>query len=482
MNQDCYNSKLSGFDQYQPPQFLNNHQFPQETSKEILQARDDLMEAIQAFLKEYDHIPPNEKCMALLLAEERFLKIKQAMEEEQNQPEVMQELLLKLKNYLDNFIKDVCTFLRKFSRIPFGVTPKVIVIAWESFGKVKDALTDKQYQQEDIQELISELLEDVRNIEEELPEYINSITPVLPIEEPNNSLRMGDEHLDTISSVENLVPILSELEGISKHTCDMHVCDFSPPLNALKGHVEIFSDSNDDSNNDDSFENIDYVKASPPDDSLIMGNEELSTMPKKESDELINSSVKDLVPIPSESEDILESDSDCDLPLCDDFSSIDIPRDDSMTFSNPLFDSNDDFTSSDDESLSDEDDIGCKDSYDSNLDELTFLVTPLSDFNKDEFFTPNDDVEFLLHHDPFISVVSILEGFIDEPPLEEDDDLFDLESKTNNWKKILYDAPIIDLITEDKVFDPRIYEKKFSLTFVKLTFKDRHYLPITFVI
>ncbi|GJW09897.1 hypothetical protein Tco_1575724 [Tanacetum coccineum] len=58
------------------------------------------MEAIQAFFKEYDHIPPNEKCMALLLAEERFLKIKQAMEEEQNQPKVLQELLLKLMNDL----------------------------------------------------------------------------------------------------------------------------------------------------------------------------------------------------------------------------------------------------------------------------------------------------------------------------------------------------------------------------------------------
>ncbi|GJV29453.1 hypothetical protein Tco_1385901 [Tanacetum coccineum] len=58
------------------------------------------MEAIEAFLKEYDRIPPNEKCMALLLAEERFLKIKQVMEEEQNQPEVMQELLLKLMDDL----------------------------------------------------------------------------------------------------------------------------------------------------------------------------------------------------------------------------------------------------------------------------------------------------------------------------------------------------------------------------------------------
>ncbi|GKF79434.1 hypothetical protein Tco_0235002, partial [Tanacetum coccineum] len=121
-------------------------------SNKILQARDDLMEAIQAFLKEYDHIPPNEKCMALLLAEERFLKIKQTMEEEQNQPEVMSELLLKLMNDLqvlkgiqqekekpttqsftpfeifsmindvEVFMKDICTFLRKFSRIPFGVT------------------------------------------------------------------------------------------------------------------------------------------------------------------------------------------------------------------------------------------------------------------------------------------------------------------------------------------------------------------------
>ncbi|GJX47536.1 hypothetical protein Tco_0272726 [Tanacetum coccineum] len=69
-------------------------------NKEILQAREDLMEAIQAFLKEYDHIPPNEKCMALLLAEERFLKIKQAVKEKQNQPEVMQELILKLMNDL----------------------------------------------------------------------------------------------------------------------------------------------------------------------------------------------------------------------------------------------------------------------------------------------------------------------------------------------------------------------------------------------
>ncbi|GJT39520.1 hypothetical protein Tco_0939385 [Tanacetum coccineum] len=39
------------------------------------------------------------------------------------------------------------------------------------------------------------------------------ITPDLPIEEPDNSLSMGDEHLDTTPSIENLVPIPSEFEG-----------------------------------------------------------------------------------------------------------------------------------------------------------------------------------------------------------------------------------------------------------------------------
>ncbi|GJZ28761.1 hypothetical protein Tco_0573408 [Tanacetum coccineum] len=202
-----------------------------------------------------------------------------------------------------------------------------------------------------------------------------------------------------------------------------------------------------------------------PEDSLIMGNEELNAIPEKELDKVIKSSVENLVPIPSESEDTSENDSDCDLPSCNDFSPINVYEENSVTFSNPFFDLNDNFTSSDDESLSDEDvpednNIESKDSYVSNLDEPALLVTPLSDFNKDECFDPGsdvDEIEFLLHRDPStprISVASILEGFTDEPPFEKNDDLFDLESKENEWKKILYDASIDDLMTEDKVFDP----------------------------
>nr|GEU60650.1 hypothetical protein [Tanacetum cinerariifolium] len=181
-----------------------------------------------------------------------------------------------------------------------------------------------------------------------------------------------------------------------------------------------------------------------PDDSLIMRNEELSTISEKKSDEFIKSRVEDLVLIPSESEDISGSDSEYTLPSYNNFSSINVPEENPDV--NPLFD----------EVL---EDTECKDSYDSNLDELTFLVTPLFDSNEDKYFTPGDDVEILLHRDPstpIMSVVFILKGFTNEPPLEEKDDLFDLESKENEWKNILYDAPIDDLMSEDKVFDPGI--------------------------
>nr|GEW20659.1 structural maintenance of chromosomes protein 2 [Tanacetum cinerariifolium] len=75
--------------------------------------------------------------------------------------------------------------------------------------------------------------------------------PVLSTEEPNNSLSTGDEHLDTIpatesnevlkSSVENLIPIPSESEGIPEHKCDVPFQDNSPPLDASPPDSELIS-------------------------------------------------------------------------------------------------------------------------------------------------------------------------------------------------------------------------------------------------
>nr|GFA11466.1 hypothetical protein [Tanacetum cinerariifolium] len=225
MNQNFYNSNSFGFDEIQPPQYPVIHHPPQETSEEILQARENLMKSIQ-------------------------------------------------------------TFLKKFNRISFREIPKVLSQAWDKFFKIQHA------QPEDIHELIRKLLEDLQIIREELAEYINSpswnspnffydddddeysiqykeylknssnaIAPVLPTEEPDNSLSMGDEHLSTIleteldevimSSVENLVLIPSESEGIFDDTCDVPFCDNFPPLDVLTDHFELFSDFNDECTSSD---------------------------------------------------------------------------------------------------------------------------------------------------------------------------------------------------------------------------------------
>nr|GEW70400.1 hypothetical protein [Tanacetum cinerariifolium] len=196
--------------------------------------------------------------------------------------------------------------------------------------------------------------------------------------------------------------------------------------------------------------------------------EELSTIPEKKSDEFIKYSVENLIPIPSESEDTSECDSEFILPSDDkSLSDEDVLEDNVKIYSNPLFEFDDEYISSDVNPLFDEvlEDIECKDSYDSNLDESTFLVTPLSDVNKDEYFTPGDGVELLLHRDPstpIMSVVSILEGFTDEPPLEENDDLFDLESKENEWKKIfmmpklMISLSVLSLCEEARLFLSRV--------------------------
>ncbi|GJU50224.1 hypothetical protein Tco_1219779, partial [Tanacetum coccineum] len=135
--------------------------------------------------------------------------------------------------------------------------PKVLSLAWEKFFEIQHALREKQHQPEDIQELLHKLLKDLQIIRKELADYIsslswncpafyddddeytiqykeylenssNAITLNLSTEEPDNSLSMGDEHPITIpeteskevikSSVEDLVPILSDSEGIFDDT------------------------------------------------------------------------------------------------------------------------------------------------------------------------------------------------------------------------------------------------------------------------
>ncbi|GKE15010.1 hypothetical protein Tco_1422587, partial [Tanacetum coccineum] len=76
--------------------------------------------------------------------------------------------------------------------------------------------------------------------------------------------------------------------------------------------------------------NFIYDDDDDDEESNIPLNEIISQIPP--SIAITPSSVEDLVPIPSESEDTSDSDKECDFPFCDN----------SVTFSNPLFDANDD--------------------------------------------------------------------------------------------------------------------------------------------
>ncbi|GJX41138.1 hypothetical protein Tco_0256128, partial [Tanacetum coccineum] len=216
----------------------------------------------------------------------------------------------------------------------------------------------------------------------------------------------------------------------------------------------------------------------------------------------------------------------CDLPSCDEFSPINIPEGNSVTFSNPLFDSNNDFTSSDKESLSDEDvpednvkiysnplfefddeyissdvnplfdevleDIESKDSYVPKLDEPDLLVTPLSDSNEDECFDPGVVIDEI---DAFLDIdvsTDVKDGYHDS----EGDIIYLERLLINNTfpnlpsevfldhePRSLKDEPNKDgLKSMVKVFDPGIYEKFFSPTYVRLSFEDRLYLSLTYFI
>ncbi|GKC40519.1 hypothetical protein Tco_1052903 [Tanacetum coccineum] len=180
------------------------------------------------------------------------------------------------------------------------------------------------------------------------------IPPVTPNVKTVNSLKMGDKHLDTQKgslepSVKDPIPIPRESDVISDCDCDD---DYEKRFN-LKVQ-QLWMPSIYDENNKIRECYMIRPSAITPDlpipDSLIMEDEHLDTIPVTESANTIKSSVDDLVPTPSESADLSDGESECDVPINDDS-----PESHFTTFSNPLFDSKDDFTSSDNESLSDED-------------------------------------------------------------------------------------------------------------------------------
>nr|GEY92284.1 hypothetical protein [Tanacetum cinerariifolium] len=159
MNQDSYNSNSLGFDQPQPSQYLVINQPPQELS---IQEMEDMK---QQYLDELKHLSNLEYRDEIKIAELKENFNGMSIEIRKKKKLLQQEQWAYLSTHPSKCLHSFC------------------------------------YDDDD-------------------EDYTSTITPdepVLSIEEPDNSLSMGDEHLDTISatesdefikySVENLIPI-----------------------------------------------------------------------------------------------------------------------------------------------------------------------------------------------------------------------------------------------------------------------------------
>nr|GEY97581.1 hypothetical protein [Tanacetum cinerariifolium] len=118
------------------------------------------------------------------------------------------------------------------------------------------------------------------------PGFDQTKTPQFPvIHQPPQETSIEILHDQENSSVEDLVPIPSESEGIPDTMCDVHLVNNPTPLEA-KDHFEIFINSNDDYSysDDDSLynENIEYVEVSPYDSELVSLEVAKIVIPKDE--------------------------------------------------------------------------------------------------------------------------------------------------------------------------------------------------------
>ncbi|GJX78341.1 hypothetical protein Tco_0325152 [Tanacetum coccineum] len=368
INETCYEPNpsydYSGFNHPQPPQESVYRQ-----------------EALNKILKEFEELKRDQRMLTELkkqIAEEQTVKENMSIEEMRHEQQLVDRKIKEITNDLGirRFRgEEIDEEYERFCEIRIHKLKQDFNIWGSEVRKKEKAYEDEKYAAA-CRYMLSVTCDDE-------DDYIPlAITTDLPIEEPDNSLKMGDEHLDTIpatesdevikSSVENLVPIPSEFEGISDDTCDVPNCDnnrvnvesdfveslvnrdtsivysskIDPILEEFAGElahiasiplgiIEADFDSNDDtSSDDDDFEDIEYISL-----------EEVNDVEKKRKNN----------PIPimdSDSSDISLSHSNNSLPEFESFSddteetrsgsttthaNYSLPEYDSFYFDNPSF-------------------------------------------------------------------------------------------------------------------------------------------------
>nr|GEX83162.1 hypothetical protein [Tanacetum cinerariifolium] len=327
------NIDSSGFDQIQTPRYPVIHHTYQEMSKEVFQAKGNLMNYIQTFLEKFNSMAFGEMPKICRSCMRSWKNINSPS---WNRPTFFdndEEHSVQYKEYLENSSNEIAALNFNQEKEEPPQDSNIRQLVREECG-----IKVCEEQNQNMEDMMLELLDVCR--QKEFYCMHNDVDDL--IESALNSklfsINLESQRLDKKKQ---------EVKTIVKHPTKRgtRIAESLQNFRVKKSSISL--------NNTSQISPVHAIAPvlpiEEPEYSLSMGYEHLSTIPKTESDEVIESSVKNLLPIPSEYEVTSDDESECDVPIKDESSQV------FTTFSNPLFDYNDDFTSSDDESLSDED-------------------------------------------------------------------------------------------------------------------------------
>nr|GFB98578.1 hypothetical protein [Tanacetum cinerariifolium] len=316
------NINFSGSDQIQTPQYPEVNPPSQETSKEVSQAKKDLITSIQNFLEKFKCMPFEEQPKSYFQTWWNFFNFKYAKPEDSN--ELFQKLLEDLKElaqYEKSTNKDRPIFLNDNKDHPIQNKESPENSSKET---VVSNPNQEPPQDSDIYQLIEEC--SIQVCKEQKQNMEKTMLDLVKICHHKQFLCMYDNVEDLIEGA-----LDTKLLSIkSQH-----------PDNKQEQEVKNVEEQ--------PAEYTPILSTKEPENLLSMGYKHLSITPETEINEVMESNAKNLLPIPSECEVTSEDKRECDDLICENPSTIDVCD----NHSEILFDSNNDDLSSDDESFED---------------------------------------------------------------------------------------------------------------------------------
>ncbi|GJU74375.1 hypothetical protein Tco_1265780 [Tanacetum coccineum] len=298
------------------------------------------------------------------------------------------------------------------------------------------------------QETSEEMLQARETLMEAIQAFLKKYDHIPP-REKSMALLLAEEMF--LKLLDEILPKQAEEKGTNKQVqkkqeeksiAELLAEEQATTINSLYQNPDLLQSIiyQDDDNDDDNYDeesilsmNTDMFETPSPDaittsspieepkDSLIMEDEDIDTIPEKESDEENESSVENLFHIPSESNVTSDNESECDfLPIFND-SLLDVFEDNCVIFSNLLFDSYDDSTSSENSSDNEsflEEDVFSNSPFEFDEESISSDVNSIYDEVLEDIDSTNYHIDLSYHRfiplrlDPHTQIDFDLEGDI----------------------------------------------------------------------